>query len=100
MKLIIVLTLFGLSLAELKTYDEFRTYSSGNHKTVSDYALELGFDSFDHEFKRFKVFDEFCFNLYLNFDSILSIVRPKQKVWVRRGGGEKKIEFSQKHAIC
>ena len=53
MKLLIVLTLFGLSLAELKSYDDFKAVISD--KSVSDYAVELGFKSFDHEFNKFKV---------------------------------------------
>ena len=51
MKLIVVLTLLGFSFAEFNSYAEFKA----NNKSVTDYAVELGFKNFAHQFNKFKV---------------------------------------------
>jgi hypothetical protein len=56
MKLLILLSIFSISLAELTNYKEFLTFAiKNNYKSVSDYAINNGFENFNQQFEKFKV---------------------------------------------
>jgi len=56
MRILILFSLLGFSLAKLTSYSEFLVFATKNHyKSVSDYAVKNGFENFDEQFEKFKV---------------------------------------------